>query len=331
MQLWLPCRASYTSNVDTGALVATLPAACGHEVIPRTGWLCVSVLCLGEIAYLIFNVCLSVAAPKIVRADPSLNYALPVVGTLNNRPTSRPWGRTPVWLCRLKFDTVVSSVVVLNPDPVNILFHTWFLASVSRSPWLLERRKIPIFIFYLWSKTGISVNGKDRARQSERAGTEIRLLDVLTAALCQPVAIRKTDRGFLSIASQRWPPGAAIKSVAVRLIKKNWGLGFVCLFVVVAVVALFFGRWGWGGGGGGESCPYYSRVHTTVILMIIVRNNYRSHSYHLLLDLWLVNRTKVDILNNGTETVVTAEYELIIVDAAAQSTMCLTSCLLSHR
>ena len=50
----------------------------------------VSVYC--EVESLICNFCLSVAARKIVRADPSLRYTGMFAGTLNNHPTHAKHG-----------------------------------------------------------------------------------------------------------------------------------------------------------------------------------------------------------------------------------------------
>ena len=60
--------------LKNGAPVATLPGAWRYRVSAGTGWPS-SILWLGEIESLIRNFCLSVAACKIVRTDPSLRYA----------------------------------------------------------------------------------------------------------------------------------------------------------------------------------------------------------------------------------------------------------------
>ena len=55
-----------------GTPVATLPGAWRYRVSAGTGWPGVSIL--SEMESLINNFCLSVAAGKIVCADPSLRY-----------------------------------------------------------------------------------------------------------------------------------------------------------------------------------------------------------------------------------------------------------------
>ena len=58
-------RLSRTSDLDVGFAGASLPGALPYGVGARTGWAGVSTLSLGEIASLIRNLCLSVAALKI--------------------------------------------------------------------------------------------------------------------------------------------------------------------------------------------------------------------------------------------------------------------------
>ena len=63
--------------------MATLPGAWRYRVSTGTGRPGVSILWLGEVEGLICNFYLSVAARKIVRADPSLRY------TSSNQPTNK--------------------------------------------------------------------------------------------------------------------------------------------------------------------------------------------------------------------------------------------------
>ena len=65
---------SHTSDLKIGTPVATLPGAWLCRVSAETGWPGVSMLWLGEMKSLICNFCLSVAARKIVWADPSRRY-----------------------------------------------------------------------------------------------------------------------------------------------------------------------------------------------------------------------------------------------------------------
>ena len=71
--------------------MATLPGAWRYRVSTGTGRPGVSILWLGEVERWICNFYLSVAARKIVWADPSLRYRKkPVAWTLSNQPTNKP-------------------------------------------------------------------------------------------------------------------------------------------------------------------------------------------------------------------------------------------------
>ena len=65
---------SHTCDLKIGTPVATLPGAWRYRVSAGTGRPSVSILWLDEMESLICNFCLSVAARKIVWADPSLRY-----------------------------------------------------------------------------------------------------------------------------------------------------------------------------------------------------------------------------------------------------------------
>ena len=71
---------SHTSDLKIGTPVATLPSAWCYRVSAGTGWPGVSILWLDEMESLICNFYLSVAARKIVRADPSLRYSGMLLG-----------------------------------------------------------------------------------------------------------------------------------------------------------------------------------------------------------------------------------------------------------
>ena len=71
---------SHTSDIKNGAPVATLPGAWHYRVSAGTGWPGVSIVWLGEVESCICNFCLSVAAHKIVCADPSLRYTFMLLG-----------------------------------------------------------------------------------------------------------------------------------------------------------------------------------------------------------------------------------------------------------
>ena len=65
---------SHTSDFKIGTPVATLPGAWLYRVSAGTGRPGVSILWLGEVESLICSFYLSVAARKLVWADPSLRY-----------------------------------------------------------------------------------------------------------------------------------------------------------------------------------------------------------------------------------------------------------------
>ena len=71
---------SHTSDSKIGTPVATLPGAWHYRFSAGTGRPGVSILWLGEVESLICNFSLSVAAPKIVWADPSLRYTVMLLG-----------------------------------------------------------------------------------------------------------------------------------------------------------------------------------------------------------------------------------------------------------
>ena len=72
--------ASHTSDLKIDTPVATLPGAWRYRVSTGTGRPDVSILWLGEVERLICNFCVSVAARKIVCADPSLRYTSLLLG-----------------------------------------------------------------------------------------------------------------------------------------------------------------------------------------------------------------------------------------------------------
>ena len=73
-------RSSHTSDLEIGTPVATLPGAWHYKVSTGTGRPGVSILWLGEVERFICNFYLSVAARKIVWADPSLRYTSLLLG-----------------------------------------------------------------------------------------------------------------------------------------------------------------------------------------------------------------------------------------------------------
>ena len=80
---------SHTSDLNIGTPLATLPGAWRYRVSAGTGLPGVSILCLGEVEGWICNFYLSVAARKIVLADPSLRYTRMLLGRLaTNKQTN---------------------------------------------------------------------------------------------------------------------------------------------------------------------------------------------------------------------------------------------------
>ena len=71
---------SHTSDLKIGTPVATLPGAWRYRVSAGTGRPSVSILWLGEVESLICSFYLSVAARRIVWADPSLRYSSLLLG-----------------------------------------------------------------------------------------------------------------------------------------------------------------------------------------------------------------------------------------------------------
>ena len=86
-------ESSHTSDLNIGTPVATLPGAWRYRVSTGTGRPGVSILWLGEVECLICNFCLSVAARKTVRADPSLRYTSLLLGrwATNQHKHTTPW------------------------------------------------------------------------------------------------------------------------------------------------------------------------------------------------------------------------------------------------
>ena len=79
---------SHTSDLKIGTPLATLPGTWRYRVGTGTGQPGVSILWLGEVEHLICNFYLSVAARKIVWADPSLRYTSMLLGRLSNQQTT---------------------------------------------------------------------------------------------------------------------------------------------------------------------------------------------------------------------------------------------------
>ena len=79
---------SHTSDLNIGTPVATLPGAFRYRVSTGTGRPGVSILWLGEMESFICSFYLSMAARKIVWADPSLRYTSMLLGHYIKQPTN---------------------------------------------------------------------------------------------------------------------------------------------------------------------------------------------------------------------------------------------------
>ena len=71
---------SHTGDLKIGTSVATMPGAWHYRVSAGSGRPGVSILWLGEAESLICNFYLSVAARKVIWADPSLRYISMLLG-----------------------------------------------------------------------------------------------------------------------------------------------------------------------------------------------------------------------------------------------------------
>ena len=102
---WDFSRSSYTSDLKIGTPVATLPQPWRSRVCAGTGWPSVSILWLGEMASLIRNFNLSMAAWKIVWTDLSLRYTSILLGhQASNQPTNKLSNSGSVlWRTRRRF------------------------------------------------------------------------------------------------------------------------------------------------------------------------------------------------------------------------------------
>ena len=108
--------------------MATLPGAWCYRVSAGIGWPGVSTLWLGEVESLICNFCLSMAARKIVWADPSLRY-ISMLGDVklptNNNiswPVTMP-GKHCCWgTVRLVPDIQIDNILMLSIFPSQSFF-----------------------------------------------------------------------------------------------------------------------------------------------------------------------------------------------------------------
>ena len=91
---------SHTSGINMGTPMATLSGVWRYRVSAGTGWPSVMILRLGEVESLICSFYFSVAARKLVLADPSLRYSSMLLGTTSNQHTEQNTGRyvNPIYL-----------------------------------------------------------------------------------------------------------------------------------------------------------------------------------------------------------------------------------------
>ena len=113
---------SHTSDLNIGTPVASLPGAWRYRVSTGTGRPGVSILWLGEMESLVCSFYLSVAARKIVCADPSLRYTRMFAGTLSNQQIAHDCALT-TWDSSLRSEEIVkhlltaphSTIIIITP------------------------------------------------------------------------------------------------------------------------------------------------------------------------------------------------------------------------
>ena len=89
----------HSSDLNIGTPVATLPGTWCYRVSARTGWPGVGILSLGEIASLVCNFCLHMAACTLSWADLPLRYTSVLLGCLTtNKQLSHPLKHQPATL-----------------------------------------------------------------------------------------------------------------------------------------------------------------------------------------------------------------------------------------
>ena len=99
---------SHTSDLKIGTPVTALPGAWRYSVSAGAGWPGVSILLLDKIESWICNFYLSVAARKIVWADPSLRYTRVLRGRSATNKTNKSLGRAGSDAC-ICYHTVVEA------------------------------------------------------------------------------------------------------------------------------------------------------------------------------------------------------------------------------
>ena len=72
-----------------------MPGIISYGVSWRTGWLSVSIVCLGDTLSLMCNFSPSMAACTIGQADLHLTYALHVAGSVSSQQTAEQWPPVP--------------------------------------------------------------------------------------------------------------------------------------------------------------------------------------------------------------------------------------------
>ena len=106
---------SHTCDLNLGTPVATLPGSWRYRVSAGTGGPGVSILWVGEMESLICSFYLSVAAGKIVWADPSLRYTRMLLGRwASNQPTNKQTPQSCVCLQLTLHSALSASFVSLH-------------------------------------------------------------------------------------------------------------------------------------------------------------------------------------------------------------------------
>ena len=131
---------SHTSDLKIGTQAATLPGAWCYRVSAGTDWPGVSILWLGKTESLICNFYLSVAARKIVWADPSKIHSH-VAGTLSNQQTTN--------------SSIIQATGVISSKRCRFFFHNWALNQ--QNTWRTTLHKGLVLKVPCTSQTSLSV------------------------------------------------------------------------------------------------------------------------------------------------------------------------------
>ena len=142
-------RLSHTSDLKIGTQVATLSGTWHYRVSAGTGQPGVSILWLGEVESLICNVCLSVAASKIVQIRPWDTLACCWDVSNQQTPHGCPWSNP------------IMTMYMHTAAVTGLSCHKW--RSVDHSPTILTWLS-PLWLFFP------SVKRRLKGKQLQSAG-----------------------------------------------------------------------------------------------------------------------------------------------------------------